>query len=396
MGKNKKLLRFKDNGFYIFSLCFLFLLVGCKQEAASQAVAVPVAKPSYEKRLADYVDKLPLEEKVGQMMFVGIPGTEYDATAKKLVEECHAGGVIHFDRNLSEGAQVQALNSALQAGAKSTGAKIPLFISVDQEGGQVARMRDTLLVAPSAASLGAQGQPAVVREWAVKTAQNLKSYGFNTNFAPVADLGLTAQRSYGNTPAEVIPMVEAAMDGYRAERLMCSIKHFPGIGKMQVDPHYDTSAINVDRAELESNDMLPFLTMVNKKIPASYMIMVSHPVYPAFDREPASVSKVLLTDVLRTEWQYNGIIITDDMAMGGLTSVYSQKEMGVKAVAAGEDMLLSCSSDPTMSYTIYNSVLEAVRQGKLSEAKINASVVRILAAKEAIGIWHLDTDSGIK
>jgi len=369
-------------------------MVGCKQEAAKAANEPP--KPSHGELLAAYVAKLPLEERVGQMMFVGIPGTEYDATAKKLVEECHAGGVIHFDRNLSESAQVKALNSALQNGAQNSGAKIPLFISVDQEGGQVARMRNTLVVAPSAATLGEAGKPAAVKEWAVKTAQSLKAHGFNTNFAPVADLGLTARRSYGNTPAEVIPMVEAAMDGYVGEKMMCSIKHFPGIGKMQVDPHYDTSAITAGKEELTANDMLPFLTVVNKRPADTYMIMVSHPVYPAFDQEPASVSKVLLTDVLRTEWQYKGIIITDDMAMGGLTSVYSQKEMGVKAVAAGEDMLLSCSADPTMSYNIYNSVLEAVRQGKLSEDKINASVVRILAAKEAIGIWHLDTDSGIK
>lgn len=396
MDKNKKLPRIKACGFYIFALCFLFLLVGCKQEAASQAVAVPVDKPSYEKRLADYVAKLPLEERVGQMMFVGIPGQDYDEVAKKLVEECHVGGVIHFDRNLATSDQVKALNQALQTGAQNTGAKIPLFISVDQEGGQVARMRDTLVVAPSAASLGAQGQPAAVREWAEKTAINLKEHGFNTNFAPVADLGLTSNRSYGNTPAEVTPMVEAAMDGYRAQRLMCSIKHFPGIGKMQVDPHYDTSAINVSKEELESNDMMPFLTVVNKRIPSTYMIMVSHPVYPAFDKEPASVSHVLLTDVLRNEWKYAGIIITDDMAMGGLTSVYSQEEMGPKAVAAGEDMLLSCSSDPTMSYAIYNGILAAVRSGTIKEESINASVVRILAAKEAIDIWHLDTASGIK
>ena len=396
MDKNEKWSSFKDYIFSVFCLCFLFLLVGCKQEAASQAAAVPVARRSYEERLADYVAKLPLEEKVGQMMFVGIPGEGYDTVAQKLVEECHVGGVIHFDRNLSTPDQVKALNQALQTGTKNSGAKIPLFISIDQEGGQVARMRSTLLVAPSAATLGAEGKPEVVREWAVKTAKNLQEYGFNTNFAPVADLGLTANRSYGDTPAQVIPMVQAAMDGYRDYKMMCSIKHFPGLGKMQVDPHYDTSAIKASKAELESNDMLPFLTVVNKRLANSYMIMVSHPVYPAFDTEPASVSPVLLTEVLRKEWKYAGIIITDDMAMGGLTSVYSQEEMGPKAVAAGIDMLLSCDSNPTMSYTIYNKILEAVRQGKLSEKRINESVVRILAAKEHIGIWHLDTDNGIK
>ena len=392
MVKNGKWQRFKAYGLYVFCLTLVLVAVGCKQEA----VKAEPPKPSHGELLAAYVAKMPLEERIGQMLFVGIPGTEYDAVAQKLVEECHAGGVIHFDRNLADSAQVKDLNKALQAGAQGTGAKIPLFISIDQEGGQVARMRDTLVVAPSAATLGEAGKPEAVKEWAIKTAQSLKEHGFNTNFAPVADLGLTANRSYGNTPKQVIPMVEAAMEGYAGEKMMCSLKHFPGLGKMQVDPHYDTSAINAGREELLSNDMLPFLTMVNKRPADTYMIMVSHPVYPAFDKEPASVSKVLLTDVLRNEWQYRGIIITDDMAMGGLSRVYSNEEMGPKAVEAGVDILLSCDSNPTMSYTIYNAVLNAVRQGKIQEERINASVVRILAAKEAIGIWHLDTGSGIK
>lgn len=376
-------------------LCLFLLVVGCKQGASSQVEPAPKV-PTHAELLADYVSKMSVEAKVGQMLLVGILGTEYGSTAKNLVENLQVGGIIHFDRNLDEGTQVQSLNNNLQRGAKLTPNQIPLFIAVDQEGGQVARMRGTLLVAPAAASLGEIGNPKEVESWAVKTAVSLKQYGFNTNFAPVADLGLTNRRSYGTTPATVTPMVEAALEGYAQEKMMCSVKHFPGIGKMMVDPHLDTSNVNASRAELESNDMAPFLAMVNKRPADSFMIMVSHLVYPAFDKEPSSVSKVFLTDILRQQWQYQGVIITDDMAMGGLSKVYSNEVMGVKAVQAGVDILLSCSGDPTMTYTIYDKVLEAVKQGNISEERINASVRRILATKEAMGIWHLDTASAIK
>lgn len=381
--------RFKKYKICSALLCTMLFLGGC----TPGATAVPPEPPKPDKKalVMEYVKKMPLEEKIGQMMLVGIPGTNYDATAKELVERLHVGGVIMFDRNLSTGGQVSTLNQNLMAGAKSTGSKIPLYIAVDQEGGQVARMRDTLLTAPSARTLGETGNPEEVRSWAVKTAQSLKNYGFNTNFAPVADLGLTNRRSYGTTATAVTPMVEAALAGYQQENMMCSLKHFPGIGKLTVDPHLDTSAINASQEVLRDNDMAPFLAMVNKRPHNSYMIMVSHLVYPAFDKEPASVSKVLITDVLRREWKYDGVVITDDMAMGGLSHVYSSEAMGIKALEAGVNILLSCSEDPTMTYTIYKKVLEAVKNGTIKESQINDSVVRILLNKEAIGLWKLDS-----
>ncbi len=376
-------------GRLIMTLIFgVFFFSGCTP-GATVAVAPKLKVPTHEEKLQSYVQSLPLEVKVGQMLFVGIPGTDYDETASRLVEECHVGGVIHFDRNLISSGQVQDLNNKLQVGAKSKGQGIPLFIAVDQEGGQVARMRQSLVVAPSAASLGEVGEPEEVKLWAVKTAQSLKNHGFNTNFAPVADLGLTNRRSYGSTAETVTPMVEAALKGYEEAKLQCAIKHFPGIGKMLLDPHEDTSAINISRQELEAMDMAPFLAMVNKRPPRSYMIMVSHLVYPAFSKEPASVAPELLTEVLRKQWRYEGIIITDDMAMGGLSKVYSSEVMGIKAVDAGVDILLSCGADPTMSYTIYREILNAAKAGRISSSRLDASVMRILAAKEAIGLWQL-------
>jgi beta-N-acetylhexosaminidase len=126
----------------------------------------------------------------------------------------------------------------------------------------------------------------------------------------------------------------------------------------------------------------------------NFMVMVSHLVYPAYEKVPASVSRVFMTNVLRKEWQYKGIIITDDMAMGGLANVYAPEEMGVLAIDAGADMLLSCN--PPMTPAIYQSVLAAVKNGDISQQRIDESVYRILSAKEILGIWQLDEASGIK
>jgi len=356
----------------------LLLLNGCSQAATPPK---PSALELRQQKIQDLVAKMTVEEKVGQMMIVGIPGPTADTTALDMIRKYHVGGIIHFDRNLESPEQVEKLNVTLQSQAAAENMPIPLFICVDQEGGNVARMRDYLPVAPSAAAIGAQGNPQLARDWAVKTAEGLRKAGFNTNFAPVADLGFTNNRSYGTEAEQVIPFDKAAIEAYAANDFMCSLKHFPGIGRAPVDPHMDTSEIAGSQEELLATDMLPFRTVVEQEPNYDFMVMVSHLVYPAFEEVPASVSKVLLTDILRQKWGYKGIIITDDMAMGGLANVYPTEKMGILAVQAGVDILLSCDGNPDMTITIYNSVLEAVKAGTIPIEKINASVERILTAK---------------
>jgi len=376
-------------------LCSNFLFCGCGQALPAQQTALATKpKITREEKIKKIISQMTPEEKVGQMMLVGLPGPNYDETAQTMVKEYHVGGIIQFDRNMISGKQIAAFNGQLQGAAKETGQHIPLFIAVDQEGGQVVRMGDTLPDAPSEASIGATGQPATAKEWAVKTAIGIKQHGFNTNFAPVADLGFTNQRSYGTTAQTVTPFVLAAVEGYKENNVMCALKHFPGIGRAAVDPHNDTSEITASQKDLAATDQIPFLTVINKMPHENFMVMVSHLVYPAYEKVPASVSRVFMTNVLRKEWQYKGIIITDDMAMGGLANVYAPEEMGVLAIDAGADMLLSCN--PPMTPAIYQSVLAAVKNGDISQQRIDESVYRILSAKEILGIWQLDEASGIK
>ncbi len=398
MGKNGELRGMNMKKTKIISVALLianFLFCGCSQALPAKEAKTQIApKITREEKIKKFISQMTPEEKVGQMMIVGLPGSLYDETAQTVVGEYHVGGIIHFDRNLTSGEQIAALNKQLQGAAKETGHHIPLFIAVDQEGGQVVRMGDTLPNAPSAAALGETGQPAQAKDWAAKTALGIKKYGFNTNFAPVADLGFTNRRSYGSTAQEVTPFVLAAAEGYKENKVMCSLKHFPGIGRAAVDPHKDTSEITASQQELATTDLVPFLTVVNKMPQDNFMIMVSHLVYPAYEKVPASVSRMLLTNLLRKEWQYKGIIITDDMAMGGLANVYAPEEAGVLAIEAGADILLSCG--PGMTPAIYTSVLQAVKNGDIPRQRIDESVYRILSAKEVLGIWQLDEADGIK
>ena len=385
----------KNKMFSTLLLISSFLFCGCSQAGPVQPVPeqAPI-KETKEEKIKKFISTMTPEEKVGQMFIVGLPGPEYDTKAQTFIQEYHVGGVIQFDRNLTSGEQTSKFNQKLQEAAGETGKKIPLFIAVDQEGGQVVRMGDTLPNAPSAADIGNTGQPLEAKNWAVRTAQGIKEYGFNTNFAPVADLGFTNRRSYGTTAQGVTPFVLAAVEGYKEQQVLCALKHFPGIGRAVVDPHKDTSEITASRQAMASTDLLPFLTVVNKEPAENFMIMVSHLVYPAYEKVPASVSRVLLTEVLRKEWNYQGLIITDDMAMGGLANVYAPEEMGLLVINAGADLLLSCN--PDMTPALYQSVLQAVKNKEITINRLDESVYRILKVKEKLGIWQLDEGKGIK
>jgi beta-N-acetylhexosaminidase len=349
---------------------------------------------STEDKVRNLVTKMTLEEKVGQMMIVGISGKVADKEVLDLVRKYHVAGMVYLERNLDTPQQVHALTLALQSQAKEEPCPIPLFICITQEGGQVASMRGYLPVAPSQASLGIMGNPEQVREWAVQTANGIKKVGINVNLAPVADLGSRAGRSYGTEAEQVLPFIYAAVDGYAQSGVISSLKHFPGVGRAMGDSSSDVAQISVGRTELEQEDMIPFKYIVDNKPNRQFMIMVSNLIYPSYENVPASVSKVLLTDLLRAKWNYKGIIITDDMSRGGLANLYSTSEMGVLAVNAGVDLLLSGGADPKDTITIYKSIVAAAKNGTIPMERIDESVTRILMTKVENKLLNIDKLAG--
>ena len=331
-----------------------------------------------DEKVDKIVESMSQTEKLGQMVMIGIQGTKVDDDSLYMLNQYHMGGVILFDRNMESPEQVKQLTSDLQAQSNE---KVPLFIGIDEEGGDVVRMAEKLTPPPSQKEIGATGDIEQAKTWAIKTAKSLKDMGINVNFAPVADVGSNDKRSYSTDANTVIDFVRAATKGYQQENIIYSLKHFPGIGKGKVDSHVDSSSIDVAKEVLMAEDILPFKTIIDENDPNDYFILVSHLKYPALDEEyPASLSSKIMTDLLRNELGYKGIIITDDMEMGAVANHNDFRSIGVKAVKAGADIVLVCH-EYEHQQEVYLGLLDAVNSGEISQERIDESVKRIIKVK---------------
>ena len=354
----------------------VFLFTGCGQSAEPKS---EVKNPTLHDAAVKMVAGMSLEEKIGQMLLIGIDGTEIDEGALSMLRDYHVGGVILFDRNMNNKYQVTGLNANLQRLNKEYN-KLPLYLCVDQEGGMVARMKQGLTVVPAAARIAEQGTPEDARRWAYQTAMELETIGFNVNFAPVLDIGIPYGRSYGHDAASVSKFTEAACRGYDQAGIIYSLKHFPGMGKSEVDPHTEQYRITASKEILLQEDTIPFKNIIQNFDNQDFMVMVGHLIYTGLDTLPASVSPQVINNFLRNELGFQGIVITDDMEMGALTSMYGFREMGVAAVQAGVDVLLVCHNYEHQQQ-VYQGVLEAVKTNKLTTAAIDAAAVRIVENK---------------
>ena len=331
-----------------------------------------------DEKVDKIVESMSQTEKLGQMVMIGIQGTKVDDDSLYMLHQFHMGGVILFDRNMKSPEQVKQLTSDLQAQSNE---KVPLFIGIDEEGGDVVRMAEKLTPPPSQKEIGATGDIEQAKTWAIKTAKSLKEMGINVNFAPVADVGSNDKRSYSTDTNTVIDFVRAATKGYQQENIIYSLKHFPGIGKGRVDSHVDSSSIDVAKEVLMTEDIIPFKTIIDENDPNDYFILVSHLKYPALDEEyPASLSSKIMTDLLRNELGYKGIIITDDMEMGAVANHNDFRSIGVNAVKAGADIVLVCH-EYEHQQEVYLGLLDAVNSGEISQERIDESVKRIIKVK---------------
>ena len=371
--------------------CTSLLLAGClarSDDAASKDSATSHTQKglSLDEKAAAIVQKMSDAEKVGQLLMIGIQGTELDADSRFMLSEYHIGGIILFDRNMKSQEQVRALNDSLQKNASDAG--LPLFLAIDEEGGAVARMKEAFPPPPAAAEIGRTGDPQAAYRYAVDTAHGLKAMGFNLNFAPVADLGATDGRSYADDAATVTRFVAAALEGHSDAGLLATIKHFPGLGRGENDTHEDTVAVHADRATLAASDLVPFREMIGKRNAAKnakgasgWFVMATHTMYPALDaKNPASLSPAILQGLLREELSYDGVIVTDDLEMGAISRHYGFDRAGVEAILAGADLVLVCH-DYAHETAVYNGLLKAVKSGEISKDRLDASVRRIVKAK---------------
>ena len=341
--------------------------------------SVAQSELSPEQKVDKLVANMSDADKVGQLLMIGIHGKTLNDDAKFMLNEYRVGGIILFDRNMESKDQVKTLIADINKAGKSAGLT-PLFLGIDQEGGAVARMDDKLIKVPPAEKVGKMPVEQAV-SLAKQSGAELKDLGFNINFAPVADLGLTYGRSYSTSPDEVVRYAGAVGKAYDEAGLWYSYKHFPGIGKTDVDLHADTSIVPVSKETLLSEDTKVFIDLIKQSKPNTYTIMVSHAMYPQIDPDhPASLSKAIITDWLREDIGYNGVVVTDDMDMGALANHYTFGDMAVQSILAGSDILLVCHEYEHMQEA-YNGLMKAVKDGRISKERLDESVKRILLMK---------------
>ncbi|MBL4954684.1 beta-N-acetylhexosaminidase [Neobacillus sp. YIM B02564] len=367
---------------------------GKKQKSSPATAAKKDKEPAAGKKqsTAEKVDKLlkqmTLQEKVGQMFMVGFQSTEEDQTIQTMIRKQKVGGVILFDRNMQSPEQVAELTNRLKQEAAKNDVSLPLMIGLDQEGGPVLRMRDRVSPIPSQQRLGRTASPEQVYKVARLNGTELAAMGIQVDFAPVLDLSANDERSFGRDPGKTTTLGLEAVKGLNAAHVTASLKHFPGNGRVVVDPHLDESIVKADKATLENVDMVPFKRMMEKQAEQQFFVMVTHVKYPAFDAKmPASISRTIIQDVLRGQLGYQGIVVTDDLDMGAVSKYYSYDQLGYMAVNAGADLLLACH-EYDHQLKLYQGILQAVQDGKLSEERINESVKRILTYK----LEHVSND----
>jgi len=326
------------------------------------------------------VSGMSVRDMVGQMFVVSVGGTEPDYYIEKMVRERNIGGVILFGYNMKSEQQVKSLTGSLQKLSMETEPAIPLFVAVDQEGGDVASA-PWVAPEPAAAEVGSQGDPDEARSIAARMGRQLMWAGVNTDFAPVVDTGFGAaigNRSFGEDPELVARMGTAAVEGFEEAGVISAAKHFPNHGPARSDSHVSLPVIRHDAKTLRSYDLPPFEAAVDAGVP---MVMVGHLVYPVIDpHNPASLSKNAIS-MLRRDLDFDGVVITDDLSMAGARGRGTVAEAAVEAVEAGADLLI-VSSPLRQQVDAYDAVVAAVEAGEIPRSRIQKSVERVLEVKE--------------
>jgi beta-N-acetylhexosaminidase len=332
-----------------------------------------------------FIRKRSLEELVGQLFMVGFEGTKFNSDLIYFLKKLHIGGVIYFKRNVQDPFQCAELSRSLQERAMEF-SSIPLYISIDQEGGSVARLGPPFTQFSSASTMASSEDPEErIRYFAQTQAQELNLVGINMDLAPVLDVntqgpkGLMADRSFGSDPSQVARLGALCITEFQDAGIMACAKHFPGIGDTDLDSHQDLPIQLKDRNGMEKVDLVPFQAAIKMRTAA---MMVSHVKYPAYDlRHPASLSEPIIRGVLRQTLGYEGLVMTDDLEMGAISRHYGIEEALILAFKAGVDCLLLCHS-PEKIEKGYFTLLNTIKKGGVSEERFKKSLLRVLALKQ--------------
>lgn len=325
--------------------------------------------------------QMTLDEKIGQMLIITFTGTSMNTNLKNDLTKYKPGGVILFANNLSN--YNTSIN--LVKNIQSTG-EIPLFISIDQEGGKVQRLTSITgkpaTVIPPMYSVGKMNDTSLAYNIGAVIAEELRVFGINMDFAPDIDILTTddstviGTRSFGTDPTLVSNMGIAVANGLKSKGVIPVYKHFPGHGSTTTDSHYDLPVLTKTKSQLYDFDLIPFQKAIKN---GAQVIMIGHLAIPNItgDKTPASLSKKLITNILKNEMGYKGLVVTDALNMNAVSKNYTEKQIYEMAINAGVDILLM----PKSASSAITYIKQSIKEGKIKESQINESVRKILTLK---------------
>lgn len=321
-----------------------------------------------------------LRDTVGQLFMVGFPGTTVTTQMSTLMDTYKPGGVILFSRNLHGRDQIVRLTNQLQKHSLQE----RLLIAVDQEGGRVSRLPRGFTIFPSCATIGRYDSSELAYAAASTTATELRAVGINMNMAPVLDVNtnpdnpVIGDRAFSSSPTQVAAMGLATIAGLQDNKVLACGKHFPGHGDTSVDSHEELPTVGTSAERLREIELRPFAHAIENGLVS---IMTAHVQYPSLDdRRPATLSPYILSELLRNELGFRGLVLSDDLEMRAIRDHFGIGEAAVLALKAGADMILVCS-DADLAAAAMETVFRAVKTGEISEARLEASFRRVANLK---------------
>jgi beta-N-acetylhexosaminidase len=335
------------------------------------------------------LSELSLDQKIGQVFFLGFKGQSYSADVRASLLAIRPGGIVVFKKNIKSAEQISTFNHSAQVDFIETNS-VPIFIAIDQEGGIVTRIKSKPPL-PSALALGQTNNRDVVGRMGFYTGTLMRALGFNMNLAPVLDVAnpnrptFIGTRSFSGDSEVVGRMAYAFAQGLQMAGIVSTLKHYPGHGGPAADSHKQIPIMHDDLKSLLSMHLKPFTYLTaNLDTPA---IMVAHVMYPKIDSEPATYSKILVDDILRKKLGFQGLVITDDIDMAGAKKFKDPGEQAIRAIEAGVDMIMVAWHKSSQERA-FKALKAAVKSGRIKEERINASVRRILDIKLKYGMFN--------
>ena len=338
--------------------------------------------------IKDKINKMTMEEKLGQLVMVGLDGYSIDDNAKTLISTYKVSGFIFFSRNIESQQQSLELANSLKA-FNEENSNIPLLLGVDEEGGRVSRLPPQYKKLPTNQKIGSINNADFSREIGEILGQQVNSLGLNLDFAPVIDImsnpknTVIGNRSFGSNADVVTSLGLSTHDGIKSQNVIPVIKHFPGHGDTTVDSHVGLPVVTKSLDQLSKLELIPFEAAIKN---GADVVMVSDILMQQLDSKyPASFSKAIITELLREKMGFKGVVITDDITMGAVTKNYTLGDMAVKSLQAGSDIILICHNF-NKQIEVLNSIKSAVQNGEISEQYIDEKVYRVLSLKQKYSV----------